>query len=48
MVDAVMKEIEENGITAVGNTRNPEAGLAMPRRQEIFACINRVRLRSRG
>ena len=49
MVDAaVKKRSTKKGISAIGATRNPELGFAMPRRQEIFACINRVRLRSRG
>lgn len=43
IVDEVMRKVELNGISSItgGNTYN--ATLAMPRRQEIFACFNRYR-----
>lgn len=42
-VDALMKVLEEKGLSAVCESSYLPCGLAMPRRQEIFACINRYR-----
>lgn len=42
-VDILMKVIEEKGLAALCESAYLPCGLAMPRRQEIFACINRYR-----
>ncbi len=42
-VDILMKLIDEKGLGAVCESSYLPCGLAMPRRQEIFACINRYR-----
>lgn len=42
-VDILMKLLEEKGLAAVCESSYLPCGLAMPRRQEIFACINRYR-----
>lgn len=42
-VDILMQVIEEKGLAAICEGSYLPCGLAMPRRQEIFACINRYR-----
>ncbi len=42
-VDMIMKVLEEKGLAAVCESSYLPCGLAMPRRQEIFACVNRYR-----
>lgn len=44
-VETIWKELQEGGLQAVSGTARPECGLAMPRREEIYACINRLRHR---
>ena len=43
IVNEIMKVLEKSGPEALYSGRTPEAGLAVPRRQEIFACLNRFR-----
>lgn len=43
IVDELEKLLSEKGLAAVCEGSYLPAGLAMPRRQEIFACINRYR-----
>ncbi len=43
IVDRIMDLMEINGPDALFSYKKAEAGLAKPRRQEIFACFNRVR-----
>lgn len=45
IVDTIWSELSEKGFETVSDTRILECGLAMPRREEIFACINRLRSR---
>ena len=45
IVDTIWREIGEKGFEAVSATRNLECGMAMPRREEVFACLNRLRPR---
>lgn len=42
-VDVVMKVLDEKGLAVVCESSYLPCGLAMPRRQEIFACVNRYR-----
>ena len=42
-VDLLMKVMDEKGLAAICESSYLPCGLAMPRRQEIFACINRYR-----
>lgn len=42
-VDEIMKLLRERGLPAVCEGSYLPSGLAMPRRQEIFACIDRYR-----
>lgn len=42
-VDALEQLMEQKGMAAVCESSYLPCGLAMPRRQEIFACINRYR-----
>lgn len=42
-VDLLMAAIQKNGLFAVTDSSYPAMGLCMPRRQEIFACLNRYR-----
>ena len=44
IVDELEKRMEKGGADALYAGRTPEAGLAIPRRQEIFACLDRFRL----
>lgn len=42
-VDILMQMIEEKGLSSICEGSYLPCGLAMPRRQEIFACFNRYR-----
>lgn len=42
-VDALWKLVEDKGLAAVCDGSYVPSGLAMPRKQELFACINRYR-----
>ncbi len=42
IVNEVYKQIERNGFSSITDN-NVNCGLALPRRQEFFACINRCR-----
>lgn len=42
-VSLLMQYVEEHGLAAVTESSYVPCGLAMPRAQEIFACINRYR-----
>lgn len=41
--EILLKEIEKGGIAAIGDSSYAACGMAMPRVQEIFACLNRYR-----
>lgn len=43
IVDIVMGEIDRGGLPAVSDSSYAAMGLCMPRRQEIFACLDRYR-----
>ena len=43
VVDELEAAMEKGTLTAIGDSRNGAAGLARPRRQEIFACFDRYR-----
>ena len=43
IVEETVLLMENGGPDALFYGRNPEAGLAKPRKQEIFACFNRIR-----
>jgi hypothetical protein len=43
IVDLLMKQIERDGLKAVCEGNYIPSGLAIPRKQEIFACFNRYR-----
>lgn len=43
LITAVEKELEENGFTKIHGGSYLPGNLAMPRRQEIFGCVNRWR-----
>ncbi len=43
IVDILEQRMQENGFAGICGERNVFSGLAMPRRQEIFACLNRYR-----
>lgn len=43
IVEKLMEIIEKDGPEALFAGRTPEAGVTVPRRQEVFACINRFR-----
>lgn len=45
VVAEAMAAVEEGGLAAVADTSFPACGLALPRREEVFACINRLRPR---
>lgn len=42
--DAVVTEIEKNGLSSLAGNHRFSGSLAMPRKQEILACLNRFRL----
>lgn len=43
VVDVLDKLLEEKGLSAICEGSYTPSGLAMPRKQEIFACLNRYR-----
>ncbi|MCM1245950.1 MAG: ABC-ATPase domain-containing protein [Roseburia sp.] len=43
VVDILEKKMQENGFEGICGERNVFSGLAVPRRQEIFGCLNRYR-----
>ena len=43
VVDVLDKLLEEKGLSAICEGSYIPSGLAMPRKQEIFACLNRYR-----
>ena len=43
IVEMIMKEIFSNGLEGIAGGDCIKCGLAMPRKQEIFACFNRYR-----
>lgn len=43
VVDLLEKQIQTKGFEGICGERNVNTGLALPRRQEIFACLNRYR-----
>lgn len=43
VIDTLMNMIEEKGLASVVSGNYLPSGLALPRRQEIFACFNRYR-----
>ena len=43
IVEEVMRRIEKSGISSITGSSTYNGALAMPRRQEIFACFNRYR-----
>lgn len=42
-VSLLLKEIQKGGLAALGDSSYAACGLAMPRVQEIYACLNRYR-----
>lgn len=45
VVDELMTGANQNGVASLQAPHAPECGLAMPRREELFACLNRLRPR---
>jgi len=43
IVTEILQEVKENGLSSVAGSNTYHSTLAMPRRQEIFACFNRYR-----
>ena len=43
IVDSLMMQLDKDGPDMLFDGRTPEAGLTVPRRQEVFACLNRFR-----
>lgn len=43
IVDLLTAQIEKGGLPAISDSSYAAMGLCMPRRQEIFACLNRYR-----
>ena len=43
VVDILEEKLEKLGFGGICGEKNVGTGLAMPRRQEIFACLNRYR-----
>lgn len=43
LVDILEKQIRQGGLPSVSDSSYASMGLCMPRRQEIFACLNRYR-----
>lgn len=43
VVEQLMEQIQRKGLGSISGSSYPRTGLAMPRKQEIFACINRYR-----
>jgi hypothetical protein len=42
-IDALEAQMEKCGLAAICDSSYVPSGLAKPRRQEIFACMNRYR-----
>jgi predicted ABC-class ATPase len=42
-VERLLKDVQEKGMAAMTESSYVPCGLAMPRKQEIFACVNRYR-----
>lgn len=43
VADEIMEQIRRHGLISISGSSYPRTGLAMPRKQEILACINRYR-----
>lgn len=43
IVDQLWNQINREGLSSIGDTSYAAMGLCLPRRQEIFACLNRYR-----
>lgn len=43
IVDLLCREISQNGLNSICDSSYAAMGLCLPRRQEIFACLNRYR-----
>ena len=43
VVKKLVDKIEKDGLEGLCESRSSVANLAMPRQQEIFACLNRYR-----
>ncbi len=43
IVDMLWEQISKKGLSSIDSASYPAMGLALPRRQEIFACLNRYR-----
>lgn len=43
VADEIMEQIRRHGLIFISGSSYPRTGLAMPRKQEILACINRYR-----
>ena len=43
VADEIMEQIRRHGLNSISGSSYPRTGLAMPRKQEILACINRFR-----
>lgn len=43
VIDSMMKLMEERGLAEICESSYLPTGLALPRKQEIFACFNRYR-----
>lgn len=40
-MESLIRKLEKEGIGSVSGQKEIPAGMAMPRRQEIYACFNR-------
>lgn len=47
LVERVYRELQESGFEAVCGGRSNRCGYAMPRKAEVYACINRLRHRAK-
>jgi len=43
VVDHLEEKMREKGFAGICGDRGVSSGLAMPRKQEVFACLNRYR-----
>lgn len=43
IIKRLVKKLEAEGFTAVCESENVPGNLAMPRKQEVYACVNRYR-----
>ena len=41
LMESLIRKLEKEGIGSVSGQKEIPAGMAMPRRQEIYACFNR-------